>query len=397
MIDIAIKQKRATFLTFLDISKAYDNVNNDDMMTIMWEKGLRGKSWRILNNLNKNLRAVMKTKFGLTREIEMEIGGKQGSRLTGRMFGKLMDTLAEELEALGEGFKFDEIFIIAVLLWVDDVVSCVDGEENQIRMLEQINEFALKHRLKWGQSKCKVMRVGKHGGERKEWDLGELKIQETESYKYLGDLITNDGKNTKNLESRQNVIQMKTVTINCLAEIEVLRGIETSVLLNLHEKQNISALLTNAESWTLNRGEKTLLERIEVQALKYLFDLPAHTPTPAIIFSLGTLYTSHRSDQKRFVYLHRLLKRNDNQWTKKVLHILIGMNIGWGKSIIEALNEYELPTEFSHIQSFTGRQWTTIVKQKIETKNRKRLYDDCHKMVNGNPPRKQKPPTLSLK
>ena len=51
------------------------------MMTIMWEKGLRGKSWRILNNLNKNLRAVMKTKFGLTREIEMEIGGKQGSRL----------------------------------------------------------------------------------------------------------------------------------------------------------------------------------------------------------------------------------------------------------------------------------------------------------------------------
>ena len=116
MIVIAIKQKRATFLTFLDISKAYDNVNNDDMMTIMWEKGLRGKSWRILNNLNKNLRAVMKTKFGLTREIEMEIGGKQGSRLTGRMFGKLMDTLAEEMEALGEGFKFNDLFIMAVLL-----------------------------------------------------------------------------------------------------------------------------------------------------------------------------------------------------------------------------------------------------------------------------------------
>ena len=205
-----------------------------------------------------------------------------------------------------------------------------------------------------------------------------LIMTETESYKYLGDLITDDGKNTKNLESRQNVVQMKTITISCLAEVEVLRGIETSVLLNFHEKQNISALLTNAESWTLNRGEKKHLERIEVQALKYLFDLLAHTPTPAIIFSLGTLYTS-------FVYLHRLLKRNDNQWTKKALHILIDMNIGWEKSIIEALNKNELPTEFSHIQSFTERQWTTIVKQKIETKNRKRLYNDCHKMVNGNP------------
>ena len=145
-------------------------------------------------------------------------------------------------------------------MWVD-VVSCVDGEKDQIRMLDQINEFALKHRLKWGQSKCKVMRVGKHGKETKEWNLGELKIQETESHKYLGDLITYDGKNTKDLESRQNTIQMKTVTINCLAEIEVLRGIETSVLSNLHEKQNISALLTNAELWTLNRGRKNAFKK----------------------------------------------------------------------------------------------------------------------------------------
>ena len=67
------------------------------MLTIMWDKGLRGKAWRILKNLNKELRATMKTKFGLTREIEMDIGGKQGSRLTGRMFAKLMDMLVEEM------------------------------------------------------------------------------------------------------------------------------------------------------------------------------------------------------------------------------------------------------------------------------------------------------------
>ena len=50
----------------------------------------------------------------MTREIEMEIGGKQGSRLTGRMFAKLMDTLAEELD--GEGFTVNELLTIAVLL-----------------------------------------------------------------------------------------------------------------------------------------------------------------------------------------------------------------------------------------------------------------------------------------
>ena len=116
IIDISIKQKRETFLTFYDISKAYDNVNNNDTLNIMWEKGLRGKAWRILKNLNTGLKARIKTKYGLTRIIDMEIGGKQGSRLTGRMFAKLMDMLAEEKENTEEGFCFENDFFIAVLL-----------------------------------------------------------------------------------------------------------------------------------------------------------------------------------------------------------------------------------------------------------------------------------------
>ena len=301
VIDIAIKRKSPTFITFYDVSKAYDNVNNDDMLTIMWDKGLRGKSWRILCNLNKNLKAKMKTKFGLTREVEMEIGGKQGSRLTGRMFSKLMDTLAEELD--GEGFTINELLTIAVLLWVDDVISCVDGVDNQEKMLQKIHEFARRHRLVWGQNKCKVMRVGKHTDTPKEWNLGDIKIQESTSYKYLGDVITSDGKNSENLEARQNKSLIKTVTINSIAAGEVLRTIGTKVLLDLHEKENIPGILTNAESWTLNCGEKTKLERIEIQAIKYLFDLPSHTPTPAIIYTFGLPYTNFRVDKKQFINL----------------------------------------------------------------------------------------------
>ena len=91
---------------------------------------------------------------------------------------------------------------------------------------------------------------------------------------------------------------MNTVLINSIAESDVLRKIETSTLIELHEKKNVSALMANAESWSLNRGETAELERIEVQALKYMFDLPIHTPTPAIIFTLGAMYTEQRIDKK---------------------------------------------------------------------------------------------------
>ena len=48
MIDMCIAEKKGTFLTFFDVSKAYDNVHNEGLLVTMWEKGLKGKSWRIL-------------------------------------------------------------------------------------------------------------------------------------------------------------------------------------------------------------------------------------------------------------------------------------------------------------------------------------------------------------
>ena len=64
----------------------------------------------------------------------MQIGGKQGSRLTGRQFAKLMDTLAETLLETEKGFQMALNFRIPTLLWVDDVVSCVEGKKNQIEI-----------------------------------------------------------------------------------------------------------------------------------------------------------------------------------------------------------------------------------------------------------------------
>ena len=390
IFSISQKQKRPTFVTFFDVKKAYDNVDNADMLNIMWQKGLKGKTWRILKNLNEGLKANIKTRYGPTRTVEMEIGGKQGSRLTGRMFSKLMDTLAEDILPTGEGFQLDDNLTIPCLLWVDDVVSCVEGHQNQKLMLNRIAEFAIKHKLRWGAEKCNVMRIGKHCEDKQKWELGALVIEETNSYKYLGDIITDDGKNVKNLEARKNKSFAATCGINSIAGTNVLKKIETKVILELHEKVILAALLTNAEAWTLGKGETDEIERVEIQTLKMLFDLPIHTPTPAIIYSFGTLFTSLRIERKRMMYLHRLLNKHDSSWVKKAFFILDRMNIGWAKSINEALNNLDLPTDFLIIKTTTRQQWKRIVDAKIEVKNQSRLINDCYKTDNNIHIRKTK-------
>ena len=270
-------------------------------------------------------------------------------------------------------------------MWVDDVLSCTAGETNQEETLKIVNEFALRHKLKWGQSKCRVMRIGTHTKQasKREWLLGKMPIDETTTYRYLGDEISNDGKNTINLNSRRIKTQTTTTSINTIASTEVLRMIETPVLLNLHEAITIPGLLANAESWNLSKTETNELERIEIQSLKNLFDLPIHQPTPSIIFSFGILYSKQRIEQKRLIYLHRILKRTDSHWTKKVLLALDEKNLGWCKSIKETLRNLSLPTQYHEIRAFTIRQWERIVKQKIINSNLNRLKEECYKKVNG--------------
>ena len=392
IIDIAIKQKRPVFLTFYDVAKAYDNANNNDMLNVLWERGLKGKSWRILHNLSKDLTAQVKTRYGLTDEFQMEIGGRQGSRLTGRMFSKMMDVLAEECLAEGVGIKLSQELTIATLLWVDDVLTLAEGEKEQKEMLNKVDIFATKHKLKWGQSKCNVMRVGTHPqvSTNTTWTLGTMPIEETKTYKYLGDIISNNGKNKENIEARQKKTQATTVSINSFGATEVLRKIETKVLLELHDKITLPGLLTNAESWSLLKGETEKLEMIELQALKHLFDLPIHMPTPAIIFSFGTIITRYQIEKKRLIYLHKLLKRRDTNWTRMMLEILNTLKIGWAKTINQSLRDLKLPTDYQTIRCYSINQWKTTVHQQIETKNTQTLLEQCYKNENGEKRRKTK-------
>ena len=133
------------------------------------------------------------------------------------------------------------------------------------------------------------------------------------------------------LQERKQKTTASTLAINAIASNEVLNRIETLVLLELHERINIPTLLSNAEAWDLTKCDLNEVEKIEIGSLKNLFDLPAGTPTLAIIHTLGILQTKIRIDKKQLIYLHRILTRGNDHWTQKALKTLQDLNINKSK------------------------------------------------------------------
>ena len=279
-------------------------------------------------------------------------------------------------------------------MWVDDVVTCTEDTSNQKNALEEIDEFAVKHKLEWGAHKCKVMRVGKHHERATKWNLGNLHIEETTQYRYLGDEITSNGKNIENIKSRRQKLQGTTASINTIASNEVLNRVESAVLLELHERIAIPGLLNNSQSWVLNKTETMELEKVEIQALKTLFQLPTRTPNAAVMYAFGTLFTKQRVDQNQFLYIYRVLQRPSSHWTKKMLLVLEELNIGWAANIKTLLLDYQLPTNFDEIKNIPHPVWTNMVKKSIESKHIARLKTECYKTTNGNKVMKTKTATI---
>lgn len=374
----AIEQKTNLFVTFFDVTKAYDRADVKNMLHTIWNAGVKGKMWRLLKGLSTNLTAVVKTKFGPSREIERYNGGKQGSRIMGRLFAKQMDTLSEDfIENRTECVKISEDFSIGCLEWVDDVLSTTTGMKNQLSVLKIIDEFAIKNKLEWGESKCQVMQVGKKIQVPEQWQLGPKMIANTNSYKYLGDTVTNDNKNKRNLEIRENGVQAMIRQINTTASSDIMRGIESKVLLTLYETCIIPSLLNNCESWTLSKTEEEQIDKIGIRTAKRLFGLPTTTPSAAIIFNLGLLYTTQAVDKKRFIYIHKILNRGDNHWTKKMFFHLQSLKKGWVKNIEGKLAEYNLETNFEVIKNKTKAEWKRNVSEAVDEMNKNRLIQEC--------------------
>ena len=82
------------------------------------------------------------------------------------------------------------------LLWMDDVVLIHHDKHIMQNMIDTTNEIAQnRYRIQFGQEKSKIMIVGKDKDDDNfklgQMPLGQMPLQKTDKYKYLGVILNN--------------------------------------------------------------------------------------------------------------------------------------------------------------------------------------------------------------
>ena len=113
-------------------------------------------------------------------------------------------------------------------------------------------------------------------------------MEEKSEEKYLGDLISKDGRNLKNIQGRINKGKgIVTKILNILEGIPFGK-VYFKVAVILRNTLLVSSMLCNSEAWVnLTNSELDLLETVDVMLLRNTLKAPVSTPKEMLFLELG--------------------------------------------------------------------------------------------------------------
>ena len=211
------------------------------------------------------------------------------------------------------------------------------------------------------------MHVGKESTIYPKLEVHGTKIHAIKQTKYLGDILSFDGKNDMNIQNRvAKGIGNVTKVINMLEKVTLgSHYLETAML--LRNSIVISALLTNAESWhglTIQQVNK--LESVDKLLLRKILKTPVSTPSESLYLELGILRIGTMIKARRINFLHYLLNRKETEMLYQIFSVQWNQPTknDWTNLVKQDLQDFKIEMNLSNIKKKSAFTFKNLVRKK---------------------------------
>ena len=128
----------------------------------MHKEGTELPMWKIVKELNSNLRARLNTKYGQTREINITHSTRQGGVVSVIQYALMIDEVNKEMikKKVGQKLQNTEEYI-GCFLWMDDMALIAENHNDLETMLNVTYDVANRYHIEFGMAKSKILKIGK--------------------------------------------------------------------------------------------------------------------------------------------------------------------------------------------------------------------------------------------
>ena len=276
------------FSCFIDFKKAFDTVPRDILFTKLIGHGVTGKFFNTLQTMYSNDNCCVKVGSKITEEFGANQGVKQGCILSPLLFNIFLSDIVpifneEECTPL----KFDNLKTIGSLIWADDLVILSDSENGLQNMLNNLSVYAEENRIKINPKKTKSIIFNKTGRFlRRSFMVGNETIYTTNTYKYLGFIMTPSGEiNTGLRDLKDRALRAYYSLKNKMGRYFMLYP---SITLHLFDTLIKPILLYNSDFWgCLKMPKNNPIENVHMRFCKELLGVQRQTTNIGVLLELG--------------------------------------------------------------------------------------------------------------
>jgi len=212
-----------------------------------------------------NSRSI-RIKHRLTHDIQVRDSIRQGGVLSVAEYSNLIDDLAKTTQK--DKIDMGTTNITGCLKWMDDVALFHTEPDQLQEMLNITEEIAQRYHIKFGKEKNQIITISTK--EPKQHNLGEMNLDSTNKYKYLGVVINGKGIMEDHMLNIKGKVEASLQTIlniagyNSFNKIQMDRdNMETD-----QHMHNPNSILYAAEAWIPTHKEVIELQKIVENAIK---------------------------------------------------------------------------------------------------------------------------------
>ena len=393
---LSTKKKNPVDVQIFDYKQCFDSLWLQECLNDMYDSGVKDDKLSLLYNINTQVNVAVKTPVGKTKRQSIFNVITQGDVFGPILCSNQVDTFGKEcLEESKYTYSYKGEVDIPPLGMVDDLICISECGHKSAMMNGYINFKTNSKKLQFGVKKCKKLHIGNMDKEYKCQDLsvdkweevelindetgememkdiwtGELNMEEKEEEKYLGDVISTDGRNLKNIKAR--IAKGKGIANTIITMLDDIpfgkHYFEVGII--LRDSLLVSSVLFNSEAWyNLTESELDLLETVDLLFLRKLLKAPKGTPKEMLFLELGCLPLREIVRERRLNFLHYILNEEPNSMIYRVFQSQMKSRTSkdWATTVIEDLKKLELNMNMEEIGKMKKTSFRQIIKDKIKT------------------------------
>lgn len=258
LIEKSLAHGSEMHIIFIDLKKAYDSVPISKLWVAMEENKIPTQYINAVKELYDENISFVKNRSNIDGPFLVNKGLRQGCCLSPTLFKVYLNSALKiwNRKCNSMGVQVGERNI-QTLLFADDQVILAEDEEDAEYMLRKLVEEYEKWGLELNMEKTQYMTIGTEG---RDLNTEKGNIKRTSQYKYLGVLLTEDGKDDRDILQKIGKGRAMTHKLHgILWNNRITKKTKTKLFKSLVEP----CITYGSEVWTLTQKHKSRLKAVE--------------------------------------------------------------------------------------------------------------------------------------